>query len=154
MASRVRIAFDIGGVLSKYPGVFRPLIDLLCFRGIDPRYGIETYILSDMKPHEKAVAFCHDNGFPVPPQRVVCCDYLEHGEGCKAVACERLGIDILVDDHIGYVATAGKPLVRLLVMPDPSLPYYHDDWKTDGSEGTFGRRRNPAGSKRPPEDRR
>ncbi len=148
----MKIAFDIGGVLSKYPDVFRPLLDLLLFRGIDPRYGVETYIVSDMKPHAKAVAFCHDNGFLVPADRVLCADYQAHGELCKAVLCEQYGIDVLVDDFAGYVATVGKPLVRMLVMPDPTLPYYDDSWITDGSEGSFGRR-NPPGSKRPPEDK-
>lgn len=137
----MRIAFDIGGVLSKYPNVFRPLLDLLLFRGVDPRYSIETYIISDMKPHAKAVAFCHDNGFHVPPERIICADYEMHGERCKAVACQDLGIDILIDDFGGYVATIGSPPVRLMVMPDPTRPYYADEWKTDGSEGGFGRRK-------------
>ena len=52
--------------------------------------------------------------------------------------CEQLGIDILVDDFPGYVAD-GKH-VGLLVMPNPREPYYHDSWRTDGSEGDFGRR--------------
>lgn len=137
----MRIAFDIGGVLSKYPEVFRPLLDLLLFRGVDPRYQIETYVISDMKPHAKAVAFCHDNGFDVPPERIICADYDRHGEMCKAIACQDIGIDILIDDFGGYVAILGSPPVRLLVMPDPSRPYYADDWKTDGSEGNFGRRK-------------
>lgn len=144
----VRVAFDIGGVLSKYPDVFRLVVSTLVVSS-----EVEVYILSDMKPHAKAVAFCHDNDFFVPPENIICCDYEQYGETCKAVECERLGIDILVDDFPGYVATVGNPLVRLLVMPDPSLPYYADSWKTDGSEGNFGRR-NPLGSKRPTEDRK
>lgn len=148
----MKIAFDIGGVLSKYPDIFRPLVDLLCNRGNDPRYGIEVYIISDMKPHEKAVAFCHDNGFMVPAERIICANYEIDGEMCKAETCWSLGIDILIDDFPGYVATLHCPPVRLLVMPDPTRPYYADQWKTDGSEGEFGRR-NPPGSKKPPEDR-
>lgn len=138
----MKIAFDIGGVLSKYPDILRPLVKLLCFRGPDPAYDIETFVISDMKPHAKAVAFCHDNGFDVPADRIICADYDTHGENCKAIACEGLGIDILMDDFPGYVAQIGSPRVRLLVMPDPSLPYYDDSWKTDGSEGNFGRRKS------------
>ncbi len=148
----MKIAFDIGGVLSKYPDIFRPLLRrlLLQFRGGDSEElnDIEVYILSDMKPHAKAVKFCHDNGFLVPPENVICADYEAHGENCKAIACEELGIDLLVDDFPGYVAQIGSPRVRLLVMPDPSQDYYHPDWKTDGSEGNFGRR-NPPESKGP-----
>jgi hypothetical protein len=146
----VRIAFDIGGVLSKFPDVFRPLFDAVL--AAEAFGKVEVWVVSDMKPHAKALAFCHDNNFWVRPERVVCADYQANGEACKAVVCEQLGIDVLVDDFIGYIATPGRPPVRLLVMPDPELPYYADDWKTDGSEGNFGRR-NPPGSKRPPEDR-
>lgn len=136
----MRIAFDIGGVLSKYPNVFRPLVELILGRGGDQAYGIEVFIISDMKPHAKAVAFCHDNGFFVPPERILCADY-EHGsEYCKAKVCQDYRIDLLIDDHMGYLAVLDNPTVRLFVMPDPDRPYYADDWKTDGSEGNFGRR--------------
>ena len=50
-------------------------------------------------------------------------------------------LDILFDDFIGYLATIGAPALRLLAMPDPTRDYYHPEWKTDGSEGNFGRRR-------------
>lgn len=144
----IKMAFDIGGVLSKYPTIFRPLVTAL----LQSRE-VLVYVLSDMKPHLKAVAFCHDNGFHVPPERILCADYAAHGELCKAVVCEEKGIDILIDDHIGYLVDAGNPHVRLLIMPDPNLPYYTPGWVTDGSEGDFGRR-TPPGSKRPPEDRK
>lgn len=153
----MKIAFDIGGVLSKYPDIFRPLVERLLLApaviSVRENGSVDVHVISDMKPHEKAVAYCHDNGFLVPPERIHCADYEADGEACKALLCASLGIDILVDDHGGYVCTPGSPPVRLLVMPDPSRPYYDDDWKTDGSEGNFGRRRNPAGSKRPPENR-
>lgn len=136
----MKIAFDIGGVLSKYPAVFRPLVKLLLGRGSDPAYGVEVFIISDMKPHTKAVAFCYDNGFMVPPERILCADYDQYGEQCKSKICWENDIDILVDDHMGYLTAAGAPWVRLFVMPDPNLPYYDDSWKTDGSEGNFGRR--------------
>lgn len=158
----MRIAFDIGGVLSKYPQQLRPLVNWLrlasaaflaerfATRNYEP---VEVFVISDMHDREKMVGMVQANGFDVDPDNIHSADYKAHGELCKAVLCEQLGIDILIDDHGGYVCTPGSPPVRLLVMPDPARPYYHDDWKTDGSEGDFGRRRNPAGSKRPPEDR-
>lgn len=133
----LKIAFDIGGVLSKFPDQFRPLVRAL----LNSADLVEVWVLSDMKPHEKAVAFCHDNGFDVWPERVVVADHDTYGEACKAVACEQHGIEVLIDDHMGYVCQDGRPPVRLLVMPDPYRPYYSPDWKTDGSEGDFGRRR-------------
>ncbi len=145
----MKIAFDVGGVLSKYPTVFRPLIEALHFAG----GGVEVYFISDMHPIQKIIDVLHLNRIPCLMHRVHSADYKTHGEECKAVLCEHLGIDILIDDFPGYVACAGRPLVRLLVMPDPTLDYYESEWLTDGSEGNFGRRRNPSGLKRPPEDR-
>lgn len=132
----VKIGFDIGGVLSKYPDLLRPIL-----RALLAAPGIEVHVLSDMHPQEKCVAVLRENGFDVPSDRVHSCDYGEHGEECKAVKSRELGLDVLVDDFPGYVASLGAPTLRLLAMPDPTLDYYHDDWKTDGSEGGFGRRR-------------
>jgi len=152
----VRIAFDIGGVLSKFPDVFRPLFRRLalppaCITVLESE-PIELFVISDMHDKDKMGMMLLQNGFDLRPSQIHCADYKAHGEDCKAVLCEQLGIDILIDDFPGYVCQIGSPRVRLLVMPDPSQPYYADEWKTDGSEGDFGRR-NPPGSKRPPEDR-
>lgn len=139
----MKIAFDVGGVLSKYPQIFRPLLEMLHRRGDDPAYRIECWVISDMHPVEKIIDMLKANQMPFLSHRVRSANYALHGEACKAVLCKDLGIDILVDDFIGYVATPGSPLIRLLLMPDPSLPYYHDSWWTDGSEGDFGRRKKP-----------
>lgn len=143
----LRIGFDLGGCLSKYPATFRQL-----FLALRDAPGVEIYVVSDMHPVEKIQKMLTDNGFFLPKERVLSADYQTHGELCKAVVCREMMIDILVDDFIGYLDTKGSPPVRLLVMPDSGLPYYADQWVTDGSEGNFGRR-NPPGSKRPPENR-
>ena len=130
----MRIGIDIGGALSEYPRILRQLIDV-CTSG-----GIEIYILSDMQDHDKMVVTLSANGINVPPNRVISANYAAHGESCKAVASKELNLDVLIDDFIGYVATPEAPPLRLLVMPDPSEPYYADEWITDGSEGNFGRR--------------
>ena len=132
----MRIAFDVGGVLSKYPHVFRPLIHAL-LKADD----IEVHIISDMHPKEKIGLMLLANGIDMMHSRVHSADYQTHGEMCKAILCKELGIDLLIDDFPGYVAMGDH--VRLLMMPHPTEPYYHDDWKTDGSEGVFGRRVRP-----------
>jgi hypothetical protein len=142
----LRVGFDLGGVVTKYPEQFRPLLEILFH---NPK--VEVFIVTDMR-EDKARDMLHLNRMDWLVGRVVSADYDRHGENCKAVLCQSLKIDILIDDHMGYLAIVGRPPVRLFVMPDPSLPYYEPDWKTDGSEGRFGRR-NPPGSKRPPEDR-
>lgn len=150
----MKIAFDVGGVLSKYPQVFRPLLEVLA-----ESFGVEVYVVSDMHPETKIIDMLTLNDLYRFVDFVRSADYKTHGEMCKAVLCRELGIDLLIDDHMGYLATPGKPLVRLLVMPDPTLPYYatavepgDPHWNTDGSEGDFGRR-NPPSSKYPPEGR-
>lgn len=140
---KLRIAFDVGGVLTKYPDVFKALL-----KWLHDYTGVEVFIVSDMHPVQKIIDMLELNGLSFFKHKVHSADFKTHGELCKTVLCEQLGIDILIDDFTGYVA-AGK-FVRLLVMPDPVEPYYHDTWKTDGSEGDFGRRRKPATLVQPP----
>lgn len=130
----LRVAFDVGGVLSKFPEIFRRLL-----HGLGPT--VEIYVISDMSPRQAIVDALARNGLGwVPSGHIVSADYARLGETCKAEACKELEIDILIDDFMGYVSIPGAPLVRLLVMPDASLDYYATTWQTDGSEGSFGRR--------------
>lgn len=131
----LRVSFDIGGVLSKYPAIFRPMIVALTTGGA------EVHILTDMHEHPKVLAMLAMNGLGpdlIPPARVHCADYAGLGERCKAAVIAREGIDLHIDDFPGYCAGGG---LQALIWPNPDEPYFHDDWKTDGSEGDFGRRR-------------
>lgn len=118
----MKFAFDIGGVLSKYPDTFRPIIAAL------EAGGIECHIVTDMPDRTKALAMLAANGFGmIPAARVHNADYAKHGELCKAVVLRKIGADVLVDDHPGYL-TEGCP-VRLHLCPDPHAPYDAPDWK-------------------------
>lgn len=131
----IRIGIDIGGVITKYPETFA-----LLWQALDASPGVEVHVITDM-PVDKARDMLTRNGFGVREGRLHSCDYDAHGEGCKAVKASEIGLDVLIDDFVGYVAIQGAPPLRLLVMPDASLPYYADAWKTDGREGAFGRSR-------------
>lgn len=133
MADPFRVSFDIGGVLSKYPHVFRPMIEAL------QKGGAEVYVLTDMPDHEMSTKFVRDNGFDIPADRILCADYREHGEVCKAEMIAKHGIQLHVDDFPGYCAHTKS--VSLFVWPNPDEPYYHDDFVTHGAEGSFGRRK-------------
>lgn len=138
MLKPLRVSFDIGGVLSKYPDVFRRMIRALQVGGA------EVHILTDMHDHSKVLAMLALNSLGIdviPPERVHCADYTDLGERCKASVIARESIDLHIDDFPGYCAGGG---VQLLMWPNPDEPYYHDDWRTDGSEGDFGRRRKKA----------
>jgi hypothetical protein len=142
----IRIAFDIGGVLSKRPEIWRPLVNILLKNGNS--YGIEAFVITDMHDTGAVCRMLEDNGFVIPVNNVHSADFETHGEMCKAVLCKELGIDILIDDFPGYVNDGDH--IRLLVMPDTKRPYYataekegDPHWHTDGSEGNFGRRPRP-----------
>lgn len=129
----IRVAFDIGGVLSKYPDVLRPLLKLL----VDA--GAEVFCVTDMHPLDLVLETLRLNNFDfLGPARVLVADYQTHVEGCKAVLLQQHQIDLLVDDFIGYLAEPGP--IRCLVMPDSSKPYYHSTWKTVSGEADFGRK--------------
>lgn len=129
----MKIAVDVGGVISKYPIEFKTIFNVLVSTNI------EIYIMSDMHPKQKIIDMLKMNDFHIDESKIISADYQTHGENCKAIECEKLGIDILIDDFIGYVAS-GKH-IRMLVMPNPDKDYYDESWKTDGTEGNFGRRR-------------
>lgn len=127
----LKIAFDIGGVLSKHES----LRDMFNFLGtLD---SVTCYIITDMHDKEKVLRHLSENHLDFNPDMVYCADYAKYGEACKQILCDELGIHILIDDFIGYVAN-GKH-VRLLVMPDVEKPYWSDDWKVE-NEAEFGRR--------------
>lgn len=133
-----RIGFDIGGILSKYREVLA--LYRVCLASME----MEVHIVTDM-PKANALSMLRLNGIDLDPAYVHACDYAEHGEECKAEKAKEIGLDILIDDFIGYVAMPGAPALRLLAMPDPTRDYYHPDWQTDGAEGEFGRRKKRGG---------
>lgn len=136
---RLRVSFDIGGVLSKYPHVFRPMVAAL------QAGGAEVYVITDMPDHAQSVRYVRSNGYDIPEARILNADYATHGEDCKAVAIEAHQIDVHVDDFAGYCAHTS--CVSLFCWPNPERPYYHDDFKTDGTEGSFGRARKTRGAR-------
>jgi hypothetical protein len=143
----LRIGIDLGGCITKYPIVFKRLLAALGWSS----NSAAVYVVTDQHDEAKVRAQLTLNGIYPPAGHVLISDYATFGEECKAVVCNLHNLDVLIDDHGGYVAVVGHPLVRLLVMPDPTLPYLDSSWVTDGKEGDFGRRsrRNPSESKSP-----
>ena len=132
----MKIAFDVGGVISKYPDKFRTLMD--AFSWVDY---MEVFVISDIHPKEEIVKVLRANDIDhlqVKESNIYSADYAKYGEHCKTKLCEELDVDILIDDFVGYLAD-GK-FIRLLVMPDSSKPYWHDEWKVE-TESDFGRRK-------------
>ena len=132
----LRIAFDIGGVLSKHPAAFKAFLVAL------HQYH-DLYVITDMHPKEKVVETLRRNGFlgMFKSDRILVSDYETHGDACKAVLLREHNIDVFFDDHPGYLVWpwAGPAPIRLRIEPDPYLPYWADEWCCDG--GDFGRRR-------------
>lgn len=131
----MKVGIDIGGVLSKYPELMIEMIDSLLASGN------QVYIVTDMHPIEEVRRTLEQNWIRCDLIQAICvADYAKHGEACKAIICRDNGIDVLIDDHPGYLVwpwPEPAPL-RLRVEPDPRRPYWAPGWKCEGGE--FGRR--------------
>ena len=134
----MKIAFDIGGVLSKYPKEFKEVISH--FAGEHEN----IFIITDQHPKQEVLETLRINGFDfILADNVYCADYAKYGEMCKAIILRDLKIDILVDDFMGYLQwdySWGKAPLRLLVMPDAQSPYWKEDWELLNDTPEFGRR--------------
>lgn len=135
----MKCAFDIGGVISKFPEKFRTLCKIL-----SSYVEMEVHIITDMHDRQKTLQMLTDNGFDmIPPERVHNSDYVQHGELCKAVILKEHGIDLIIDDFGGYLqwdSSFGPAPIRLLIQPDAFRPYWSETWITDPTDGDFGRR--------------
>jgi hypothetical protein len=130
----MKVAFDIGGVLSKYPDKFRTLIVQL------QHAAVQVYVITDMQNVDKIYEMLVANDFGmIPKANVYSANYEKHGDGCKAEAARELEIDLFFDDHLPYVMVPDET-IRCLVMPDPYKPYWAESWKVPGEEQEFGRR--------------
>jgi len=133
----IKFGLDIGGVISKHPEFFRTFMECC------PNSKIEFFIITDMHDKTEVMKMLNDNNIPINEDHVYCADYAKYGEMCKAILLKELGIDVFVDDFIGYAdawdSSLGPSPVRLLLMPDPYKPYWSDNWKCDGAD--FGRRK-------------
>lgn len=117
--TRLRVAIDIGGVLSKYPEYFMTLIEMM-------KPMADIYFLTDM-PVKAAESMLAANGIGPEHGTLLCADFATYNESCKLVLCEVYDIDVFFDDHMAYLSK-GRAL-RLLVMPDLDRPYYAKTWR-------------------------
>lgn len=134
----LKIAFDIGGVISRYPEKMKDLMEIL------HRGGAEVLIATDMNQAD-AIACCRENGlmeyvghkripktddlehdWSVRQSWVVSADWSRHGDLCKSEAMEEYEIDILIDDRPDYVASGD--FIGLVLSPRPDVPYYAPGW--------------------------
>jgi chromosomal replication initiator protein len=113
--AKIKLAFDIGGVLEKYPTVFLPMISAL------QNGGTEVFVLTDIPDMNVTQEQLNRYGYSFPPEMILCADFERYGERCKSVLIKEHGIDVLVDDHPGYCADSG--CVSLFVWPDPHKTY-------------------------------
>lgn len=134
----MKIAVDIGGVLSAYPEQMQELLQPLSSVH-------EIHVITDMHDRAETLVMLKENGFGwIPEERVHNADYARYGEMCKAMILHSLGIDLMLDDFGAYVtwdSQLGTAPMRWLVMPDPFRPYWDKNWKCSG--GDFGRRVAP-----------
>jgi hypothetical protein len=131
----MRIALDIGGTLTKYPKILKRFVAAAQATN-------DFYVITDMLDRAMVLDLIERNELHwfIPPDRVLLADYAAHGEACKVVLLREHAIDVLIDDHMGYLVwpwPTPAPL-RLFVMPDPRLPYVAAGWKRRESDEAFG----------------
>ncbi len=117
---RMRIGFDIGGVISKYPDEFRFL--LLALSKVPE---IEIYIVTDM-PRDVAKDLLTKNNIPWSEKRLLCGEWGDHGDKCKSVLMRKHRIEIMVDDRLDYIFGGVK--IGLMVVPRTHRKYYAPSW--------------------------
>lgn len=126
---RMIIAFDIGGVISRYPEQMREL--MLAFQAA----GTDVRVLTDMCPDD-ARASLNANGFDfMPDDKIHSADWTAHGDRCKSEVIRREGIDVLIDDRPDYCAEGD--FIGLVLSPRPQKPYYATEWVNPRSSLTF-----------------
>lgn len=95
---KMKIAFDIGGVISKYPGQMKTMMKALIAGGV------EVFILTDM-PQTTAIPMCRLNGIDfIADDHILSADWGLHQDSAKTVVMKERSIDILIDDRPDYVA--------------------------------------------------
>lgn len=119
----MKLAFDIGGVLGKYPDVFLPMISAL------QKGGAEVFVLTDIPDIKVTQEQLNKYGYNFLPEKILCADFEKYGERRKSILIKEHGINVLVDDHPGYCADSG--CVSLFVWPDPHKPYESYQNRTD-----------------------
>ena len=144
----MKIGFDIGGVISKYPQEFKNLVSIF-FWYTQEFYATghvipDIYIITDQHPKEEVLKILQENGFGFyfEAKNVYCADYEKYGNMAKAILIKELGIQIFIDDFDGYLqwdSSLGLQPLLLKVQPDWYKPYWHEEWKVEGSD--FGRRK-------------
>src|SRR4051812_9478510 len=108
----MKVAFDIGGVISRYPRQMKALMRALIAGGIDVR------ILTDMNPTDAERARVENGLDFIGPDKVHSCDWSRYGDRCKTIVMEEQGISILIDDRPDYCAEGD--FIGLVLSPRPA----------------------------------
>jgi hypothetical protein len=123
---KLKVAFDIGGVVSRYPTHMRELMYAL------KTAGQEIFILTDMNKKDAISAIQHNDlrawtdSIPLfDDDHILSADWSAHGDLCKTKLMEEHGIHILIDDRPDYVAFGS--FIGLVLAPR-AVPYYHPTW--------------------------
>ncbi len=124
MLDVLKVAFDLGGLISRYPGEMKTLMACLI------RSGAEVFILTDMNHIDARRAITENNlgGFISADwsKHILSADWSKHGDLCKTILMEMHKINILIDDRPNYAAIGN--FIGLVLSPRPHVPYYHNTW--------------------------
>ena len=118
----LKIGFDIGGVLSKYPHEMRVLLNAL-----SESKEIELHCISDMHFSQiKDVLQKNDFLKYFRVRNIHSANYETFGDDCKAHILTEYEIDVMIDDRLEYLLSGCT--IGLQTAPRNGLPYHHSDW--------------------------
>lgn len=114
----LKISFDIGGVITKFPEEFKTLIHILNQSDL-----VEIYVITDIPEKVTVLEILKKQGLDrlFDYVNIISADYSKYGESCKAKVMKELGINIHIDDHMPYLVEGCT--IGLFVVPRIDIPY-------------------------------
>jgi hypothetical protein len=120
----MKIGIDVGGVSTKFPLELISICNSMILTGHD------VLFITDREDIDVVYCELSSTGFSVYKEQVIFADYKKYGDACKSVIIREMSVDIMIDDHPGYLAwpwPEPAPL-RLQACPDQRRPYYSPLW--------------------------
>ena len=118
---RVRVSFDLGGLVTRAPRVLVPII-----RALVASPEVDLLSLTDLDRGRAREVLDEVGLGEIPDAALICASWDDGGELCKVEARRAHGIDLHVDDLLPYAQHCdlpdGRPGLGLVLMPS-ALPY-------------------------------
>jgi len=104
----MKIALDLDGTITRYPEFFSKLSHL---------WDDDVYVITFRNSMETSIADCRR--YNIKYKEI----FLAKNEDSKAEICERLGIEVLIDDDPDFLVHCKKNMLALMVRNEENFDY-------------------------------